>query len=59
MMYCLSLCGFPLAFDDYSRDKKARDTFGNPSGFFEGKWNGQDGIFLLKVFKSLKTQGIF
>ena len=48
MMYCLSLCGFPLAFDDYSRDKKARDTFGNPSGFFEGKWNGQDGI--LKYF---------
>jgi len=48
MMYCLHKAGVPLAFDDMKNNEEVMKRYKNPYGFFEGRWNGQDG--LLKCF---------
>ena len=43
MMYCLSLCGVNMSFEDGKKAEKEKKAFRNIYGFFEGQWNGEDG----------------
>lgn len=44
MMLCLHRAGIPLAFTPRRERQGERAVFGNPEGFFEGKWNGGGGL---------------
>lgn len=42
MCHCIHLAGVPKAFTEGIRPSK--DIFRNPYGFYEGNWNGEDGV---------------
>jgi hypothetical protein len=44
MTRCIHLAGVPLAFTEMKRKPEMKEQFRNPYGFFEGAWNGKDGV---------------
>lgn len=53
MCHCLHKAGVPLAFDENKgRDVKA---YRNPYGFYEGRWNGNDGLLKALAISDIKA----
>jgi hypothetical protein len=52
MTRCIHLAGVSLAFEPRNSNEEMKKKFRNPYGFFEGQWNGKDGV--IKSFASKK-----
>ena len=61
MMYCLSLCGVPMAFEE--NNIRNKEQYRNLYGFFEGNWNGEEGavksFFVNEFDKYINPRFIF
>lgn len=44
MTRCIHLAGVPLAFKEFERKEEMKERMRNIYGFYEGMWNGEDGV---------------